>query len=288
MKKIKNTTSNKLNGMNKNVDHGTRAVVAERTKRMMGAKAKKDDLNLNELKIAVDDFDLRYTDNMHDFSTVSGDTEVVFRNIKEKCLNFINSYDVIVGSIAWLTDNDILDAMSKKKRLQIVVQKEDFLRPDYGSNIRTQQKELRDRYNMLANLGGERMEYHSPVRDLSMGADPVLEGIRCLGHNNSDRVQAKPRAHNKFIVGCNWRVGRCRNDHGPYCFRDGCKPKPVAAWTGSFNFTNNASRSFENAVIIKNSTIANAFYQEWMQLVCLSEPLDWETPWCSPQWRIGT
>jgi phosphatidylserine/phosphatidylglycerophosphate/cardiolipin synthase-like enzyme len=63
---------------------------------------------------------------------------------------------------------------------------------------------------------------------------------------------------------------------------------PVAVWTGSFNPSENAERSFENAVELHDRRIAQAYYKEWSQLLALSEPLDWETTWSAPEWRIGS
>jgi hypothetical protein len=61
-----------------------------------------------------------------------------------------------------------------------------------------------------------------------------------------------------------------------------------AVWTGSFNPTQNATRSLENAVFIRDAEIAAAYGREFEQVVLMSEPLDWESPWVCPEWRIGT
>ena len=34
--------------------------------------------------------------------------------------------------------------------------------------------------------------------------------------------------------------------------------------------------------------IVQAYYQEWGQVFALSEPLDWESEWVEPEYRIGT
>lgn len=64
--------------------------------------------------------------------------------------------------------------------------------------------------------------------------------------------------------------------------------KPYAVWTGSFNFTDNATKSFENAVYIENAEVAKAFADEHSQILALSEELDWTTPWATPQYWIGS
>lgn len=50
----------------------------------------------------------------------------------------------------------------------------------------------------------------------------------------------------------------------------------------------NATASLENAVVITAPQIVNAYLDEWRQILAISEPLDWESQWCAPQWRIGT
>ncbi len=64
------------------------------------------------------------------------------------------------------------------------------------------------------------------------------------------------------------------------------KVRPYAVWTGSFNFTHNASRSFENAVYIEDEKIAQAYVDEYVQLLALSESLDWESECAEPDMRI--
>lgn len=67
------------------------------------------------------------------------------------------------------------------------------------------------------------------------------------------------------------------NDHEPY-----------AVWTGSYNFTQTAGMSMENAVYIEDKIIAKRYYDEWFHAFMLSESLDWRSRWCEPQYRIGS
>jgi hypothetical protein len=229
---------------------------------------------------------------LDDYSTKSGRVTVHFREHTKKCVEFIEKYDVIVGSVAWLTSIPILRALSKKW-VQIVLQKEDFLRPDSES-----MKDVRAAY-ALSPLWSERLYYGGILSQMSICGDPLIEGFRCVGNHNADKNPAFPRAHHKFLVGCTYRPDRHPDRHAdadadedadgdgfgtpfPQCFQ------PHAVWTGSFNLTANAERSFENVVVIEDEAIAQAYYNEWNQLAALSEPLDWDSEWCQPQWRIGT
>jgi hypothetical protein len=102
--------------------------------------------------------------------------------------------------------------------------------------------------------------------------------VRCVGNDNADKHPAWPRMHNKFLVFCSLRENAWR---GP-------ELHPECVWTGSYNITFNAQKSFENAVILRDSDIAAAYAREWAQILALSEPLDWEDRWSAPEYRIGT
>jgi phosphatidylserine/phosphatidylglycerophosphate/cardiolipin synthase-like enzyme len=195
--------------------------------------------------------------------------EVVFRNLSARLIAEIDVADYVFGSIAWLTHEGILGAMAKKKGVSIVVQKEDFLRPDG----REPSAGLRAQYAALP--GTLRYQFDGTIQRLAYHADPTLEAVRCVGNLNSTKSPSHPRAHNKFAV---------------YAKATAHKEAPwelTSVWTGSFNFTNNAARSLENAVLMRSEKIVRAFYDEFQQIVALSEPLDWETPWSAPQWSIG-
>ena len=62
----------------------------------------------------------------------------------------------------------------------------------------------------------------------------------------------------------------------------------ACVWTGSYNISQTAAKSLENAVVIRDQVIAQAYFNEWSQIMALSEPLDWESEWVAPEWRIGT
>ena len=117
---------------------------------------------------------------------------------------------------------------------------------------------------------------------LSVCYDDTIEPIRCVGNHNSKKVPAFPRMHNKFLVFSNFGE---KEDlaKGYSMVLDNCE-----VWTGSYNLTKNAINSLENAVLIKNNIIAKAYYDEFCQIFALSEPLDWESTWCAPEFRIGT
>ena len=270
------------------------------------------------------DLKIRYENNewfeQKDHSTTGNcDVEVVFRNQRDRLLELIDAHPAVVGCVAWLTDTVILDALSTRDLVSIVVQKEDFLRPDSGGSgyyktLRKAYAALPERSRFLfenhwrpgeeierdIEAGTEREDYL--VGGLSLGAGMTLEPVRCVGNHNADRKPAFPRMHNKFLVFLAETVVEYQVDvypeNKPHGKPIGTRPakqsiyppnKEAVVWTGSYNLSNNATRSLENAIILRNNEdIARAYFREWNQIFALSEPLNWESKWVAPEYRIGT
>lgn len=230
--------------------------------------------NLNDLKIPNHDGPDESIDTP---PLASGTLTVYFRNLESQLIQHIAEAEAIVGCVAWLTSKAILEALAKKNPVAIVVQKEDFLRPDIGSRGKWA-IDLRRRYDAL-KCSCDRWDMGLW---LSTFGDQTMNPVRCVGNHNRDKHPAFPRMHHKFIVFCRPDV---ETDE------EGCKHRyldPYAVWTGSFNFTENAGRSLENALYITDPAVAKAYFDEWMRIESLSEPLDWESEWVAPEWRIGT
>lgn len=224
-------------------------------------------MNLNHMKIPAQFENIE----MQDYGTKNDIVEVFFRNIKQKLCKKIEKAQIVVGCVAWLTDLDILESLSKTNTA-IVVQKEDFLRPD---SINASKFDVRNAYEKIS-MSYYRTAFNDTVLpEMSYCSDQSMSGIRCVGNHNSDKFVVNPRMHNKFVVFCKYDK----------------KQKTIIAhevWTGSFNFTNNAGSSFENAVLIKDKKIATAYLREFAQIMAISEPLDWQSKWIAPEWRLGS
>ena len=235
-----------------------------------------ENLNL----INIDSSDEPYLIRQEDYSVDSCDIRVLFKNLEDNLCNLILEADAVFGCVAWMTSEKILSALSKTNA-SIIVQKEDLWRPDLDtSRYPGWKQKLLDKY-MLIKTSCERLELHPPANRLSFSTDPAIDGVRCVGLFNREKKPASPRMHHKFLVFAK-RSGSF-NKHGV-----GNPPVPYAVWTGSFNFTHNSSQSFENAVYITNSVVADAYFLEYQQILAFSEPLDWTEDWCAPEWRIGT
>ena len=232
----------------------------------------KKSLNLNDLEPEDDAYGTGK--NIQDNSVLSGSVQVYFRDLTKHLITHISSAEVVVGCVAWLTHPEILAAL-KAKSVSLVVQKEDFLRPDFGA-ASGWKRQLRAQYDAL-KCHLTRYDFNNMIGSLSTSGDPSMEPVRCVGNYNREKAPAFPRMHNKFLVFC-----RTNEQDGLAIVT------PYAVWTGSFNLTYNAENSLENAVYITEASVVKAYFQEFGQVMALSESLDWESEWSVPEWRIGT
>ncbi len=204
-----------------------------------------------------------------------GDISVVLSNHERHAVEFIQSYPIIAGCVAWLTNEAVLDALASRNQVGIVVQKEDFLRPDFKPGPGWEAS-LRARYTALP--GRPALSWGVPLSYCGPGSAEE-HPVRCMGLTDPDaRRKALPRMHHKFLIGC---VPSGTEDYYE-------APTAVAVWTGSVNLTYNATLSRENAVIIRRPQVAAQFMVEYQELLGLSEPLDWQSQWVQPEFRYGS
>ncbi len=147
--------------------------------------------------------------------------------------------------------------MRKCQAVSIVVQKEDFLRPDAGqpkdanawkAELRRLCGELKTFEGWFPNsythgMFGDEAEHWRKPPGFGLTLDAQFnftfpgQPIRCIGYRKADGGYAAPRMRHKFLV---------------FCFPDNDgAPMPLAVWTGSFNITKNAVASRENTMMLR-------------------------------------
>jgi phosphatidylserine/phosphatidylglycerophosphate/cardiolipin synthase-like enzyme len=233
------------------------------------------------------------------------DPEVLFRNLQERLCELIRSHaencaeeGFIVGAVAWLSNSKILEALgfahSHGCLVMLVIQKEDFLRPESSEGYDSWVKRIRKQYAALGeNVDTDWSSWAEKV--LMFGSDtgffgerpsgqfwwndsgdfPSCDAVRCVGNHNAKKEPSFPRMHNKFLVFGKFVESSER--HGDV------DAVPLFVWTGSFNCSAAAERSFENALILHDKELALRYAQEFSMLFLLSEPLDWKSQWMCPQ-----
>lgn len=201
---------------------------------------------------------------------VNASIKPVFRDIEQQLVDCIDQADIVVGCMAWLTNERILNALSRKtKGVQIVVQQEDWLRPDTDDWSMQKQRAL---YKQLTGLWNW-------YAGLSVCTAIQIQPIRLSGSpKNSQRNN--PRMHHKFLVFCR---DSDENDLSSF--------GAESVWTGSFNATQNATCSLENGLLINSPEIANIYMQEWRQVLMTSTTIgseDWDKQYNDYYLRDGT
>ena len=236
-------------------------------------------LDLNQLEQRYVDFDhdrpkaIALPDNSVCVSH-NVELEAFFKNLEGAAVDRIAEADAVVGCVAWLTSPAIIDALAGRPHgVSILVQKEDFLRPDLGDTDGFAGR-LQTRYSKLRSIHGPVDGWHEH-RNAEVGGSRHLDfSARCVGYARSADEITLPRMHHKFLVFCKYLGNSEHENFWPY--------EPYAVWTGSFNMTFNGSKSLENAVYIREANIAKAYFSEWQSLLMVSESLDWTTNYASP------
>ena len=282
-----------------------------------GAKRPHEAIDDETSEASIDPNNISELGQQHDMRTaVSGrtfggaphQTTAYFKDLERYLIKHITESDVVAGAVAWLTSESIIATLAQK-RCALVVQKEDFLRPDLpSSGTGDLAQKLAALYTTIKH--GIEKQHLAEFMVSHVSSNLSLDDpIRCVGNLNTDKNPAHPKMHNKFLVFCKERmVERQLNPTtGEFEWTDKSIPygewtsemdtdntewfyeiHPYAVWTGSFNFTQVATHSFENAVYIENDEIATAYMMEFGHIYALSEPLNWQSEWMEPQFRIGT
>ncbi len=174
----------------------------------------------------------------------------VFRNIENEIVEQIKRHDIIVGCVAWLTSVPILTALQGKS-VQFVVQQEDWLRPDSSEWSMEAQRNL---YRSLSGVS-------NCVAGASVCGCFDIQPIRLSGKpKNKNRSNA--RMHHKFALFGNYYKSDDEFEIGYNRFE--------LLWTGSYNFTANATKSLENGLFVKSEEIIDAYFTEWRQVLLSS------------------
>lgn len=248
-----------------------------------------DNRNLNKLSTAVVEGPYRgkFRDlgraKLHNSSVTSSNAKITthFDGIENVFVALCRSHEVVVGAVAWLTNEAILQALTTAERVAIVVQKEDFLRRDAGVKSyaawRTELHSLYDRLrpfemdHFVETYPGQQEE-HPHFNNVAQNRlfDPSGmymhggEAVRAMGYARDPGGAPSPLMHHKFLI-----------------FGDKDESlimRPVCVVTGSFNLSRNAARSRENVVMIEDHSVCQAYLSEWAQLWGMAEPLNWTSP----------
>lgn len=217
--------------------------------------------------------------------TFEGQSVAVYLDdLEASLLAWLSKQEAVVGCVAWLTNEKVLNALNSLKICQVVMQKEDWMRPDYDG--RHPARHSRKHYD--GEAGFCRLELAETI-GLSTCGDPSVDRFRCFGQSTSAQTSgpmqtaappARPVMHHKFLVGC--AMQSYLDDGYP-----SLKLIPRSVWMGSFNMTKGARRNMDSAVVMGAGPAA-LYYREWLDVFSHSERLDFDYEYCVPEWRLGS
>lgn len=181
--------------------------------------------------------------DLNKFRHVATNSSAYFTDILPALIAHIQDSVRVYGCIAWLTERSVLSALEKVP-CNIIVQQEDWSLPIRQSCLQPYQKLTPIPYTYY-------QQFKPTLRCIR--ENYVEKAIRSIGAPENSTT-ALPRMHHKFLI--------MEKSNGA-----------VGVWTGSFNFTKNATNSLENAVFITDENIVRQYREEFIQLFCLSGEL---------------
>lgn len=234
--------------------------------------------------------DVQLNDHVTHADNIAGydaHVSVYFSNIEQNLIAQIRDYPVIVGAVSWITNLNILSALAECQAVSILVQKENYLKRTSKNSKNSKnskrnhsyEDKLLDAYDRLkCDITLDQFESFENFNNKNVQYTGSIQPIRCVGNQNAGNVAAFPKMHNKFIVMCYWEYVQDASTGDI-----GMKLRPEQVITGSFNFTNVATASLENIVVINSVEIARAYLIEYAQILTISEPLEWTSEIISPE-----
>lgn len=193
-------------------------------------------------------------------STPCGTTakvECYFRDLQKVLLNEIDKADIVLGCVAWISDPLILESLTKRPTALIL-----------DSRVNRMGKKLQDLYSQLQDTDKE------PIYQMlkeGLGSERYL----CYTDLEDNPVPKAYAEDWNFECGLYAVDGFYRYMHHKFlimikeiqpCTKCGRRKYQPTVWTGSFNFTKNASKGLENAVIIRDDYISASYLCEFLEI----------------------
>lgn len=205
---------------------------------------------------------------------------IILRNQLRFVLDLIQSADAIVmfGYVA--SGTAIFEALQRKERVLMLMQKRPFMMSSSSSGF------ARKFQSNIAQLNGKSFCPHNffhavPWLRHCLPGDRPLQVLRCLGMcQNTNNAYTVPLLHDKCLIALK-RHKSCPlvKDDMPPCY------EPYSVWISTDNFTENAQRSLGTGVVIDDPKTARIKLNLIMNYLLSSEPVPFKQETLSPEWR---
>ncbi|AEQ32649.1 phospholipase D nuclease [Acanthamoeba polyphaga mimivirus] len=193
-----------------------------------------------------------------------------FENLEEKIVDYISNAKYIVGCAAWLTSDNVMNALDKTCGCKIIVNKEEFLNSNMEISDRPYYKSLRNKYHNLPDI---------------FNVNCICCNNKILKCNNFNNIFGDLNHTDKkgAILTCGVVNNMSKMHHKFLIFFDE-KMKPYGVWTGSYNLSKTSNYSLENALYITDMDVIMEYIKEFKVIYNYSEPHEWKSGiLCKPQ-----
>jgi hypothetical protein len=176
----------------------------------------------------------------------------------------------VVGCVPWLTDRDVVDALTAFGQCCIVVDKQ---QPEYEGvrRLASQGRPISSAYlEGFDELATTDEEGNGPVIGPHSGLpEPMALGpIRVAGWQEAADGSRRPMLHSKLLV-----VGVTTHYEDDEMFAgDILRFRPVATWMGSANWTHSARQHIEFGLWSDDQQLVDHNYRYLLSLLAFSEP----------------
>lgn len=211
--------------------------------------------------MAVKRFDMniikkKNTDNILNHEIKNGNNIIpYFDDIEIHLLKYINESTYIIGCVAWLTNENIIDAIIKKEGCKLIVNKEEYLSSKLHHRNNRYCCNLRNKYDNIKDLCEIKIDKSNPIYNNLI--EPLINTNKKGAILTCGIVNNKCKLHHKFII-----------------FYDKSL-NPIGVWTGSYNLSVNSNYSLENVIFIKDEYVINEYLKEFIMISKKSEPYNW-------------
>lgn len=189
--------------------------------------------------------------------------QAYFGDLKQVLIAHIYEAEYIYGCVAWLTHVDILRAL-KQRKCSVIVNQENWSTPFRSKNLRD-----------YAELTPVPFEYLKTIDPRVTPIDPnyVSPAIRSIGKPSDGDTK------HTVVSGAPARFDAVNLMHHKFLILESSAPDGIrGVWTGSFNFTHNATNSLENAIFCTDEHVVHEYKKEFMRMYRNSGELkdNWE------------
>lgn len=204
-----------------------------------------------------------YREDCH-IEITDGQIRPYFDNLEKHLVKYIKQASYVIGCVAWLTNNPIIEALEGLHGVKIIVNKEIFLNQRMKKSQYFHYGYIRGCYNSMNDL---------------LECECLCCNKSIKSCNNFLQVIGT-RLHQLFIKGgiltCGTLNDKSRMHHKFLIFFDD-KFKPQGVWTGSYNLTKNSNNSLENAIYITDHRVIQEYIKEFLAIYLISEKYSWNS-----------